>query len=465
MPYDHERAMAQSDDRRGRIVTGLLLVILVVVTFVAVFVLQHGRELLQDRTRVVVDFRTITGLRKGSPVQLAGVEIGKVASIDFVDVQYECDPLTEDIGRHGEGRTDNCDETLFCSPVGLCAELEPMTRVGRFTPCIESMDCREDEVCITSEFKQREHKVEWAGPEGVCVSYQTRHVRVRVAMLLPGEMLQLVRQDSWATVGANSPLGDQLVSIAPGIGDPLDAMQRIHSRASLYEDIDRWRQRLDRIADNTEASFGAISGVARALDDPRMVEAIRGTLENVDRITGQIVLGSGVVGALVSDPGIEHDFALTLRGIRDAVNGVSGIVDKANRTLATVDRNMGPLLAEVQATNASVDALMDALTDPDNGALFAVALDDRSAGIADDLERIVTQTEAITTTVVSITDAVAEGKGTVGRVIEDPKIADDLGRALHRLERHDGIAAILRFVLRATGTIDLDEAQDPAGPP
>ena len=77
------------------------------------------------------DFRTTSGLRKGSSVLLAGVEVGKVRSIDFVVREYACDPLTEDLGRHGAGRTDDCDEFLFCAPEGLCADLEDLRIRGK----------------------------------------------------------------------------------------------------------------------------------------------------------------------------------------------------------------------------------------------------------------------------------------------------------------------------------------------
>ena len=42
------------------------------------------------------------------------------------------DPLTEDVGRYGAGRTDNCDKRMFCAPVGECADLErSRRRLGR----------------------------------------------------------------------------------------------------------------------------------------------------------------------------------------------------------------------------------------------------------------------------------------------------------------------------------------------
>ena len=113
-------------------------------------------------------------------MQLAGVEIGTVDAINFVNRRYECDPLTEDLGRWDGGRTDNCDSFLFCSPNSLCAELEPYASKGVHAPCIASDDCQPEEVCVTKEFRRRARRVFWAGPHGVCARFSEEHRRVEV---------------------------------------------------------------------------------------------------------------------------------------------------------------------------------------------------------------------------------------------------------------------------------------------
>src|SRR5690606_24768801 len=103
-----------------------------------------------------------------------------VEAITFVTRRYQCDPVTEDVGRWGSGRTDNCDEFLFCSPSGECAELETYASRSMHAPCLSAEDCAEDEICVTKEFRQRARRVQWNGPEGVCARYSTQHRRVEV---------------------------------------------------------------------------------------------------------------------------------------------------------------------------------------------------------------------------------------------------------------------------------------------
>jgi ABC-type transporter Mla subunit MlaD len=87
----------KAERNRNRLMAMMVIAIAFVV-FAVLFFSRHASMLLDARTIVKADFRTTTGLRPGSPVQLAGLEVGHVERTDFVWVQYQCDPLTEDVG-------------------------------------------------------------------------------------------------------------------------------------------------------------------------------------------------------------------------------------------------------------------------------------------------------------------------------------------------------------------------------
>src|SRR5690606_29424247 len=147
-------------EARTRLIVGVFIIALSGLAFLSLFIIGQAEGSWKSRTIIRTDFRTITGLRKGSPVQLAGVEIGNVEAITFVTRRYQCDPVTEDVGRWGSGRTDNCDEFLFCSPSGECAELETYASRSMHAPCLSAEDCAEDEICVTKEFRQRARRVQ-----------------------------------------------------------------------------------------------------------------------------------------------------------------------------------------------------------------------------------------------------------------------------------------------------------------
>lgn len=451
------------DERQERVRTGIVVLVLALVLFAVLFVVGQAHGILTEKTQVFADFVTTSGLREGSKVQLAGVPIGQVSEVSYVDVRYACDPLTEDVGRYGAGRTDNCDRRLFCAPVGECAELEPMSRDHVYGRCVDDTDCGGQEVCVTIELRRRAPRVLWLGPNGVCARFHSLHHRVRVDMTIEAEHLGLIRRDSRASIAANSVLGDQLVNITQGVGDPLSDNDRVLSAPSLAEDIELYRMRLERILDQADEALGAVSGLVAELGDRRTMKAIQGLIINLEQISLAIAERRGLIGALVGTPEYKRDFGMILHALGATSGGVDRFVAGGNRILATTDRNLGPLLDDVRATTKALKVLITDLRDPANKSVVAKLIDDPDGTLVRDLESILARTEEISDAVSGIVGAVEGGKGTLGKVVGDPKLADDLGRLLHNLQSNDALKGLLLWALEQND-IGVKASRNPASP-
>jgi ABC-type transporter Mla subunit MlaD len=451
--------MARRNEARTRLVVGLFVLAMGVLLFISLFIIGQSEGTWESKTKITTDFRTITGLRRGSPVQLAGVEVGRVQSIDFVNRKYLCDPLTEDVGRYGAGRTDNCDEFLFCAPTGICAELEPYAAKGLHAPCLSSEDCGDDEVCVTAEFRRKAKRVSWSGTDGVCARYITEHRRVQVTMNVFADKLELIRSDSRATVASNGVLGDQLINITPGMREPLGPDRRIQSTPSLIEDIELFRERFTGLTDKVDSSLSGISTLFSELNDERTIGAVKGIVENVNEISKQVAEGQGLVGALFNDPNFKEDVGVTLRKVRDTAAGLDSFVTRANSTLKKVEENVQPLVDDGRKVAQDVRELLEDLEDPKNKSLVAKLLRDDSGEMTKDLEKILDDVEKITGKVALIAAKIERGEGTVGKLISDSKVHDDLVKLFDDLERNETLKALVR------GAMDADDAKrDPAKP-
>jgi ABC-type transporter Mla subunit MlaD len=451
--------MARRSEARTRLVVGLFVLAMGVLLFISLFIIGQSEGTWESKTKIMTDFRTITGLRRGSPVQLAGVEVGRVQSIDFVNRKYLCDPLTEDVGRYGAGRTDNCDEFLFCAPTGICAELEPYAAKGLHAPCLSSEDCGDDEVCVTVEFRRKAKRVSWSGTDGVCARYITEHRRVQVTMNVFADKLELIRSDSRATVASNGVLGDQLINITPGMREPLGPDRRIQSTPSLIEDIELFRERFTGLTDKVDSSLSGISTLFSELNDERTIGAVKGIVENLNEITKQVAEGQGLVGALFNDPNFKEDVGVTLRKVRDTAAGLDSFVTRANSTLKKVEENVQPLVDDGRKVAQDVRELLEDLEDPKNKSLVAKLLRDDSGEMTKDLEKILDDVEKITGKVAIIAAKIERGEGTVGKLISDSKVHDDLVKLFDDLERNETLKALVR------GAMDADDAKrDPAKP-
>lgn len=443
--------------------TGIIVVLGALVLGALFFYLGQARGAFSEKTQVFADFVTASGLREGSPVQLAGVKIGRVSAVDYVSVRYACDPLTEDIGHYGAGRTDNCDKRLFCAPRGECAVLEPMARGFVYRSCVDDRGCGTEEVCVTNALRDRSRGVLWLGPNGVCARYGTLHRRVRAEMTIEAVHLPLIRRDSVASIASNSVLGDQLINMTPGIGDAVGEHDRVLSAPSLAEDIELYRMRLERAMEQVDEALTAITGLVAELADRRTMKALQGLAANLEHITLAIAERRGLVGALVGSPDYKRDFGMILHAIGTSSSGVDRFVGAGNRILATTDRNLGPLLEDVVATSKTLRALLADLRDPANRSVVAKLIDDPDGKLVASLESILDKTEQITDAVSSLTGAIEGEKGTLGKVIGDPKLAGDLERLLGNLQSNEALKRLLLWALEQQG-FGIKASRSPAGP-
>ncbi|MBV1862529.1 MAG: MCE family protein [Nannocystaceae bacterium] len=452
--------MARERETRTKLIVGLFVTTLAALGFVSLFLIGQAEGTWADKVPVYTDFRTISGLRRGSPVQLAGVEIGTVDAINFVVRSGEdlvCDHLTEDIGRFDGDRTDDCSSFLFCSPDLVCAELEPYAAKGLHAPCMTTQDCMEEEICVTKDFRNRYRRVFWTGPEGVCARFDKEHRRVEVRMAIFADKLPLIREDSRATIAQNGVLGDQLVAITPGARSQLspqalkshgeDDVLIIQSSPSLYEDIELFRERIDGLTDKVDTALGGISSLFSELNDERTLDNVKNIIQHTEEITRQIAEGEGLVGALLSSEEYKADFGQTLRGVRNTAQGVDRFVGKANNSLSKIDKNLQPTVDDARETMASLRKLLDDLKDPTNKSLASKLLYDEKGELTSDLEKILADVEKATASASRITARIEKGEGTLGKLVNDSKPHDDLVKILSDLERNETFKRLTRYAI------------------
>lgn len=443
--------MARKRESRTKLIVGLVVLGFAVLGGVSLFIIGQSEGTWKPKTTIVTDFRTIAGLRAGSTVHLAGVKIGTVQGLSFKDVSYECDFATEDHGRYGETRTDNCDPFLFCGPNNLCADLEPWASRGLHSPCLSDESCGADEICVTREFRRRYRRVYWTGTDGVCARFFERHKRVRVTMEIAAENLPLIRSDSRATIASNSVLGDQLVNITAGMRDPVPPQGRILSTPSLYEDIELFRGRFEDLAEKVDTSLSGISNLFSQLNDERTIDNIKGTLANINEATRQISEGEGLVGALLNDPEYKKDFGITLRHVRDTAGGIDRFVGRANGTLKKADEEIQPAIDDVRATLQKIRKILEDLENPENKSLVAKLLRDGDGSMSKDFEDMIANMK-------SVTEKIDRGDGSVGKLVNDPKAHDDLVKLFQNIERNKTFKRLVRWAM------EMDEKSDSARP-
>lgn len=452
---------SRKDQARTNLIVGVFVFVAGFLLLLSLFIIATSEGLLEAKTQLHADFRSVTGLSKNSPVQLGGMKIGVVKEIHFTTPAYPCNPTTEDYGRGTDGRTDDCEMTLLCAPEARCAELMSYTgQPGDYQLCSDENVCGEGEVCVTSEFRKRYRRVKWLGPSGICVPYSVDHRRVSVTMEIAEDKLVYIRQDSRASISANGVLGDQLIAITVGSGEPIEPGGYVQTTPSIMEELYYFKDRLDTIVDNVDRSLSGVAGLFDSLNDDRTKKDIKGILANSNEISRQVAEGEGLVGAMFNDPEYKEEFGQTMRHVR---HGVSEL----DQAVTQISRDVKPSVRKVNRTLDNVNKTLDTVNDPNNQALVSRLIHDEELGedvavaVKDASETLNAAKGAVTDIQVMVAEvrhSISTGEGTLGKLIKDPKAYDDLVKVLGNIERNNVIKKLVRFV------VEQDEASSSARP-
>ncbi|NVB41842.1 hypothetical protein G6O69_28680 [Pseudenhygromyxa sp. WMMC2535] len=454
------------DEQRTNFVVGLFVIGFGGLLIASLLLIAISEGVLTEKTTLRAHFRTVSGLTKSSKVQLAGKEIGVVEEVSFISPTYACNPVSEDLGRFGETRSDDCEPSLFCAPMpgggGLCAELEDFNGDSTsYAGCADDSSCTEGQVCVTRQFRMRYKRLRWEGSEGVCVPFDTEHRRVEVSMRIDADKLEYLRADSRATVASNGVLGDQLINISVGTSElRIEPGGRVQSTPSLMEELNTFKDQIGGIIDKVDTSLAGISGLFTSLNNENTKRDLQGILANTNEITRQVADGEGLVGALFSEPEYKDDFGRTLKSVRHSAG-------QLDQTLSTINSEAGPALRNVSRAADNVSGILEDLENPDNKSVLGRALHDPQMGqdAADAVKNAAdaagSAREAIDdlqVVVAEVRHSVTAGEGTIGKLLKDPKAYDDLVKLLGNIERVNVVKKLVRFV------IEQEEAKDTARP-
>ncbi len=81
--------MAGRKDLIREMMAGAFFLLGIIVVFLFIFTIGKDKGLTEKKFPVTVLFRNVGGLTEGAPVRLAGVNIGTISSIDFLDEEIQ----------------------------------------------------------------------------------------------------------------------------------------------------------------------------------------------------------------------------------------------------------------------------------------------------------------------------------------------------------------------------------------
>ena len=275
--------------------------------------------------------------------------------------------------------------------------------------------------------------------------------QVRVRLRIREDASAFVREGSTASIGSKGLLGDQLIDLTVGQGEPLAAGALIPSRdRSLLTSF------LGPTGEQAEGIVGSVDRITRSLadtlDDEQVRRDLRDIVHNLAVITALIHENDGTVRRLLADPAFADSIGETLVSLRDTSGELNRTVASVHRVVREVERGDGSaheliygtqltsLLTNAAGAVGEVATILRDVRTGDNNA-HELLYGQQAGGLIENLEAMSVDLRAV------VAD-VRAGRGTIGGLLVDPSIYEDIKRLVGNLQRNEILRSIVRYSIR-----------------
>jgi len=272
---------------------------------------------------------------------------------------------------------------------------------------------------------------------------------ITITMKITKNTLDWIREDSVARIDSKGLLGDKIINIS--IGSP--ELPKVQENGMLKSvppvDFNKALQHAQEILENVGETVADARDIFKGFVNEGGDAALAGTAKSLQRIMKEVETGGGALHELIYDRGAGSDTKKALKSLNLAITKVSAlstdikditkaikegdglihglIFDKTGKqTVASMNKsleNLGNLLGEIQNGKG---ILHDLIYVGDQGQ-FLRSLN----SAAKDLEKI--------------TADVKNGKGSLGLLLRDPGIYNQIYGLLGNLRRNRLLKAIIRY--------------------
>ena len=260
---------------------GVLTVLAIAIAAVAIFMLTGGRGFFWQRYNLKTRFGNVAGLKSGSPVRVAGVEVGTVTDVEIVGDQVD---ITLEVNKSMHDRITSAS-VAFLGSVSLLGE---------------------SAVDITPSTKGTPIPDFGYIPQG--------HG--------PGQLSDVTTQASQGI--------EEITKMVQDVRQGRGTVGKLMTDDQVYVELHRF---ITTAGDVTRSIREGRGSIGKLVNDPKVADALEASLKNLEDMTRQLNAGRGSLGKLLKD----EAFAQALTG---ATTSLQTLTDKLNRGEGTAGKLM-----------------------------------------------------------------------------------------------------------------------------
>lgn len=291
--------------------------------------------------------------------------------------------------------------------------------------------------------------------------------RIHVKMSIVQEESRRIRQDSVATIEGKGLLGDKMIVITVGSQKvpQIPAGGEVPSKSG--DDIGQLMSKLGTITVQVEKVVTNLEKTTESLADEKLHGSLRSSAESMSGILKSVDGGEGYVGKLIKSPEESQRLSKVMQNLEQATAQLNQTTASINAILGRVQQGPG-LAHEVLYGEESAKAVSQFGGAADELRLTLKGIRDgnglaRSVIYGDEgSQQMMSNLNQMSGDLKQIVADVKSGKGTLGALLVDPSVYEDLKLVLGNVERNKALRALVRYSIRRDGAQPGVEVRDPA---
>ena len=319
------------------------------------------------------------------------------------------------------GAFENVDGLQFDSPVRLGG-----VNVGRVTSIRFGSDLGDKRIIVTME---------------VVKKYEAR-----------------IRKDSVARITNRGVLGDKAVDISIGNPDQPALADGAELQTGTSGDISSILKATGEIIDNTVGITRDLRSGVATYTSPELQKDVKEAVTSVKNILREVETGKGLLHAVVYDKGLTSDVKAILSEASASAARLDAAVTKVDGLLADVKAGQGTLhaliydkkiadsLTELGRAAGEVSTLVNDAKTRKDGVVYQLVYGD-SRVLLSDLGQAAADVKALTA-------KINKGEGSLGAIINDPTVYEDLKEILGNVKRNRVLRELVRYSISNTEALD-----------
>jgi phospholipid/cholesterol/gamma-HCH transport system substrate-binding protein len=316
---------------------GVLTIVAVTIAAVTIFMLTGGRGFFWQRYNLKSRFDNVAGLKAGSPVRVAGVEVGTVTSVDdFVGEQID---VVLEVNKSMRDRITS-GSTAYLGSVSLLGE-----SAVDITPSTKGMPIPDWGYIPAGRAKGQIADVAEQAQQGIAeitnLVSDMRQGKGTAGKLITDERLYNDLQQFVASAG----------ELTRGIRDGRGTLGKLVNDPKTANALEQSLENIQRMTDQINAGQGSLG---RLLKDDAFANSLNGATTNIQDLMAKLNRGEGTAGKLLND-----------QALYNKLDSVAGRFDELLTKLNAGDGTAGQLLKDktlYENMNGTVAQLRSLLT-------------------------------------------------------------------------------------------------------